>query len=408
MAVHAGKLAELADTDFGNILPSIIAKAKLPKQRDADWSRLLRSAIREVLLSDAPAIHLYLRSLSDTYTLLAFLKQTPDVQSAVEKMFSHGKLWLDASVVLPLLADTLAGSEDERGRFSRMIEAARDAGLDVFVTKGVIEELERHMNKALTCARLTNGRWEGAVPYLLQRYVGSGRSTASFASWLDNFRGETRPLQDIADYLFDQFGISERSLEAESMAVSPELRYALQQLWYERYARRMERYGVALDDVVITRLTNHDIECYCGVIELRKQEKPSPFGYSAWWLTVDRQAFDLKNKLRPLMKEPPPDSPVMSADFLVNYLAFGPARRRVTKLKEAHLPLLMACGGTSVLTRSLIDEAERIRTAMKDMPERVIRRNVRDHLDRAKTRIGPISDLGLEDLDDEVLLSMSS
>lgn len=86
----------------------------------------------------------------------------------------------------------------------------------------------------------------------------------------------------------------------------------------------------------------------------------------------------------------------MSADFLVNYLAFGPTRRRVTKLKESHLPLLMILGNANHLTPEIMAEAERIRAELKDMPERVIRRRVRDHLDRAKSRIGPIASLGIE------------
>ena len=182
---------------------------------------------------------------------------------------------------------------------------------------------------------------------------------------------------------------------------SPELRHALQRIWHERYQRRKERYGTLIDEMAITRLVTHDIECYCGVVQLRKQEKATQFGYSAWWLTVDRQAFDLKDRLLPHMTDTPPDSPVMSADFLVNYLAFGPARRRVTKLKESHLPLLMVLGSTNHLTPEIMAEAERIRGELKDMPERVIRRQVRDHLDRAKSRIGPIANGGIED--DEVL-----
>ncbi|MBI4998887.1 MAG: hypothetical protein HZC22_18700 [Rhodocyclales bacterium] len=401
MAVHTGKLIELADTDFAHILPAIITKSKLPKIQNVDWLRFIRNSIRQVLTSETTAVQTYLRSLSDTYTLLAFLKQTPDVQAAVEKMFSGGKLWLDASVVLPLLADTLADSDDERGRFSRMIEASRDSGLSIFVTPGVIEEVERHMNRALTCARCTNGKWEGSVPYLLERYVASGRSTASFSLWLENFRGDARPLQDIADYLRDELGINERSLESEAAKAPIELRHALQQIWHERYQRRKERYAAQIDEQAITRLVSHDIECYCGVVQLRTQDKATQFGYSAWWLTVDRQAFHLKERLRPLMTDTPPDSPVMSADFLVNYLAFGPTRRRVTKLKESHLPLLMVLSSTKHLTPEIMMEAERIRAELKDMPERVIRRQVRDHLDRAKSRIGPIASLGIED--DELL-----
>lgn len=400
MAVYSGTLAELADADFTSSLTSILARARLKKAVGTDWLARLRSSVREILISDDPSIQAYLRSLSDAYTLMAFLKQTPDVQGAVEKMFAQGLLWLDATVILPLISDTLAASDGERGRFSRMIDAARDAGLKLYVTPGVVEEVERHMNRSLTCVRLTFGQWEGSIPYLLERYLASGRSTSSFPNWLDNFRGDSRPLQDLAEYLEDQFGIRERSLEAERNASSPELRYALEQIWYERYERRREKYGTPLDNMAVTRLVNHDVECYAGVVQLRSKENASPFGYSAWWLTVDRQAFDLKARLRSLMGSQPPDSPVMGADFLVNYLAFGPMRKRVTKAKESHLPLLMILGGATQLTPELIAEAENLRSRLKELPERVVRRQVRDYLDKARSRIGPIANLGMDEVDD--------
>lgn len=402
MAVQSGALAALADSDFKSTLISELAKSSLPKLPKVDWLSALQFAVREILISDDAAIQTYLRSLADSYTLLAFLKQTPDVQSAVEKMFSHGTLWLDATVVLPLIADTLAAGDDGKGRFSRMIEAALDVGLKLYVTPGVVEEVERHMNKALTCVRLASGQWQGSIPYLLERYVTNGRAPASFPSWLENFRGDARPLQDLADYLRDVFHITERSLEEESSSASQELRYALQQIWHERYERRREKYGTPLDEMAITRLVSHDVECYAGVVHLRSKERSAPFGYSAWWLTVDRQAFDLKNRLRFIMSEAPPDSPVMSADFLVNYLAFGPLRRRVTKDAESHLPLLMVLGNAAQLTPELMAEAENIRNQLKDLPERLIRREVRDRLDRARARIGPIAGQGLDEVDEAV------
>jgi hypothetical protein len=402
VAVQSGTLSALADSDFTNAITSEVSKASLPKVKGVDWVAVLRSGVRSILTSEDSAIQEYLRALSDSYTLLAFLQQTPDVQSAVEKMFSHGNLWLDATVVLPLIADTLAKSEGEHGRFTRMIDAATDAGLHLFVTPGVVEEVERHMNRAKTCVQLTHAQWKGSVPFLLERYVGSGRSPASFPQWLENFRGEARPLEDISEYLKDEFGIETRSLEVERNNAPQELRHALEQIWHERYQYRREKYGAELDDMAVTRLIAHDVECYCGVIQLRTKERASPFGYSAWWLTVDKQAYDLKEKLRSRMSITVPDSPVMSADFMVNYLAFGPMRRRVIKAKEAQLPLLMIMGNASYLTPDLMVEAENLRSQLKDLPERVIRRQVRDHLDRARSRIGPISKLGMED-DDETL-----
>lgn len=342
MAVQTGSLAVLVDADFTQVLLAEVSRSSLPKIQGVEWLDALRTGVREVLLSEEPAVQAHMRSLADAYTLLAFLRQTPDVQEAVEKMFSHGQVWLDASVILPLLAEPLF--DGPPGRFTRMLEAAREAGLELLVTPSAIEEIERHMNRALTCVRMDHGRWLGSVPYLLERYVASGRSATTFENWLENFRGDVRPEQDIGDYLQDQFGIRIQSLQAERDAAATELRNALQIIWYEAHRGRRERQGMPLDEMVITRLVEHDVECYCGVIQLRSRERASPFGYSAWWLTVDRQAFDLKPKLRNAMAVEPPDSLVLSADFMVNYLAFGPVRRRVGKAKEAHLPLMMELG----------------------------------------------------------------
>jgi hypothetical protein len=405
MAVQTGSLSALADSDFSSVLPVELAKSDLPKLPRIDWIALLRLGVREILVSNNTAIQGYMRSLADAYTLMAFLRQTPDVQGAVEKMFSHGRLWLDATVILPLIAETLAASEDEAGRFTRMIDAAVDAGLELFVTPGVLEEVERHMNRSLTCARMSYQRWEGNVPYLLGRYIQSGRSIFSFENWLENFRGGVRPIEDLAEYLKD-FSISERSLESERDASSPELRAALEQIWDEKHRKRRERFGdqsgQRLDDATILKLVKHDVECYTGVVHLRTQEHASPFGYSAWWLTTDRQAFDLKDVLRQRMHSEPPDSPVMSADFMVNYLAFGPVRRKVGKSKEAHMPLLMIFGATKHLTPEILAQAEKLRVELKDLPERLIRRRIRDYLDRARQNIGPIATAGLAPLDDEI------
>lgn len=400
LAAQTGTIATLADADFRSTIMSEISRGALPKISGVDWVAVLRNGVRAMLTSEDPSIQSHLRSLADSYTLLAFLRQTPDVQKAVEKMFSHGMLWLDATVVLPLIADTLVSDDGKKGRFTRMIEAACEAGIKLYVTPGIVEEVERHMNRALVCSRTPNGQWEGSIPYLLERYVGAGRSLASFSQWLSNFRGESRPAQDLEEYLNSDFKIALRALDSEHDSSPEDLRSALQKLWYDRYQRRRERYGTPLDEMAVTRLVRHDIECYAGIVQLRSKEGASPFGYSAWWLTVDKQAFDLKNKLRHIMNSPPPDSPVMSADFLVNYLAFGPIRRHVRKSVEAHLPLLMVMQDASRLSPELLSEAEMLRHELKDLPERVIRRQVRDHLDRARSSIGPIANMGMEETDD--------
>ncbi len=116
------------------------------------------------------------------------------------------------SIILPLLAEPLFDTSP--GRFTRMLEAANDAGLQLFVTPGVVEEIERHMNRALTCSRMRHGEWISWVPYLFEQYASSGRSSNSFGNWLEVFRGDFRPEEDISEYLDEQLGIQTRSLEA--------------------------------------------------------------------------------------------------------------------------------------------------------------------------------------------------
>jgi hypothetical protein len=157
------------------------------------------NAVRDVALSacikalrePAEEVQAYLRSLSDSYTLYAFLRLTPDVQSAVVKMFSSGSIWLDTNVLLPVIAEELVDMHDQH--FTTLLGAARECGLNLFVTDGVVEELVGHMNRALSCARNRKQPWEGNIPFLYGVYIASGRERGEFANWLESYRGETLP-----------------------------------------------------------------------------------------------------------------------------------------------------------------------------------------------------------------------
>lgn len=152
----------------------------------------------------------------------------------------------------------------------------------------------------------------------------------------------------------------------------------------------------------MNRLSRHDTENYVGVIEQRKQEKASPFGYSAWWLTLDRSAFIIADLLSKDFGITAPDSPAMSIDFLSQYLTLGPIRVRVNKDSARTLPIVFEPHLVRFLTPDLLKEADGIRTEMKDLPERVIRRRVRDHMDEARRRIGPMAKRGVDAFFEEI------
>jgi hypothetical protein len=357
----------------------------------------LESLVRHILTSMASAITLYLHDLADAYTVMAFLRQTPDVQSAVGKMFSHGEIWLDTSAVLPLLAEELI--EDGTGQFQRMIGIAKDAGLMFFVTSGVIEELDHHIENALSCCR--TGGWSGKFPFLLEAFLQLGRPLQAFPAWTEQFRGPKRPVDDIVEFLDERFGIRRRDLEAEALKAPDKDRHAVQEAWHRIHAKRREKSG-NVDPNVVIRLSRHDTENYVGVSQLRTQEKPSPLGYSAWWLTFDRSALAIKHIVKKDFGLSLPDPPVLSLDFLAQYLTLGPVRGRVPKASLRSLPVVFEPLLMRFLTPELIREASLIREEMKDLPENVIRRRVRDHLDSARQRMGPLAERGAEAFFEEI------
>ena len=170
-AVSTGRLRQLAFDDLTNLIIENVRGVPPPRGVAAAIPDLLSASVREVLTRPTNEIHRYLRSLADSYTLLAFLEQTPDVQSAVGKMFSHGEVWLDTNVVLPIFGEVLS-PEHER-RFQLMVGAASEAGLSLRATPGVIEEIERQMNRSLACSRSAPGEWQGDLPYLASVYLGA-------------------------------------------------------------------------------------------------------------------------------------------------------------------------------------------------------------------------------------------
>ena len=198
----------------------------------------------------------HLRSKADAYTLLAFLGQTPDIQSAVSKMFSHGVIWLDTTIILPSIAEVLI--QNEQQRFTRMLKVTSLSGSELRVTPGVIEEVERHINRCVTYARMHHSQWSGGIPFLMDAYMRSGRDPNSFVSWIEQFEGTERPEDDLSEYLELFFDIKCENLEEEVDNARSEIRVAVQEAWYKAHAMRRDVSNGGLDENTILRLVRHD------------------------------------------------------------------------------------------------------------------------------------------------------
>jgi hypothetical protein len=401
-AVVAGSMAAFAAVNVREIVLRYQSQDPPQKGTRASDPDLVGALIREILISKSSQIQIYLRDLSNAYTLMAFLRATPNVQGALKKIFSHGEIFLDTTVLLPLLAEELLGHDE--GEFQRILTITANAGIEFLVTDGVLEELSSHILRGLAYWRNTYGNWVGGIPFIFEAYVRSGKNPSGFARWAETFMGDSRPIDDLGIYLKERYGIARASLDEEVERAPAELRQAVDQVWYAIHERRREGHGsqTPVDPLTVIRLAKHDTENYVGVVQRRREESASPLGFSTWWLTFDRMALSVAETLRTQHGITPPPSPVLSLDFLAQCLALGSIRSRVSKEAADSLPMMIEPRTVSFLTKELMDEAQAIRKEMDGTPERVISRRVRDHLDAARQRMGPMSARGVDAFYDQL------
>ncbi|WP_328529773.1 hypothetical protein OG984_00775 [Nocardioides sp. NBC_00368] len=369
--------------------------------------RVVAAVVISLMIDPPEDVRGYLRSLADTYTLFAFMRETPDVQSAIVKIFSEGDIWLDASVVLPLFAEDLLDSASRT--HGLMLRAVWEAGLRLYVTPGVVEEVATHIARSRGYyAALSRGDAYGPEPFLLSVFKLSGRSTQDFESWLETFCGRARQFDDIADYLEEEFNIHVQSLQEFVDRAAEDLVAQVGEIWHEARDRkddRREKAGLPrMDAGTRALLVGHDVENYVGV-QMRREargERRSAFGFKSWWLTLDGTAFRVAAELADRLERRPPPSPAISPDFMLHYLGVGPARARLSRKTEETLPLMLNMRILDVVPKDLLDLSDALRKELVDLPPRVIRRKIRDTLDEARLLMGERAQAGEEGLTEDV------
>jgi hypothetical protein len=393
-SVKRGEAHQMAFDDIEQLVIKDIAAHDLPKVASGSSAvRLVTAVVADILVAPGDQIQRHLRSLADSYTLYAFLRETPDVQAAILKMFSRGEIWLDSSILIPLLIEELV--EPANRRFTNILLASREAGLHLYLTDGAVDEVYHHVERAVLYAESHGESWRSAVPFLFSAYALAGRDLSKLRQWIvDNFRGTIHPIQDLTEYFDQVHGVRRRTLSAEVAATAAPLREAVTKIWETAHQRRRQAQG--LDEAVQRQLVENDVEIFLGVVGRRQEERPGPYGFTSWLLTLDGTALHMTENLQKQRKKGfvVPISPAISPDFMTTYLALGPIRKRLNKATESQLPLRSDITYLEGLPKELLEAADQIRAASAGLPERVIQQRVRDALDTARLKLGPIANQG--------------
>ncbi|HGS6436626.1 hypothetical protein QRZ09_25795 [Klebsiella quasipneumoniae] len=367
-----------------------------------DFPDIALNVISHILNSRSRVIIQHLKKASDIYTLFSFLKETPDIQKVTRKIFSYGTIWLDTTIVLPLLVESIYKDEKTK-KFTETLLLLNDSGIKLKVTEGVVDEIIQHINLSKHCSRTLTSEWSGRIPFLYYHYLEEGHNPSDFSSFIELFHGEERKFDDMTDYLNRFFKIQVESLYDASQEVDEEVRFSIESMW--RRAHETRRSNVNSDRKTEPHVTDilirNDVENYLGVIGKRRKETSSELGYKHWWLTTDKLAWMIRRDIREKIKNPP-SSPLMSLNFISVMLSFSTIRHNIKKDDRRTLPLFFNIDSTYYMPKDLIDIANEVRMNNKDKPEHIIRRKVRDACDHMKRRYGKYASSG-NDIMNEIL-----
>lgn len=210
-------------------------------------------------------------------------------------------------------------------------------------------------------------------------------------------------MDDLREYLAEIYAIDRRNLKEEADRAPIDLRGAIQEVWYEVHEQRRNRTNQETDNQTVAKLVAHDVENTVGVMELRNSTDGSPLGYHQWFLSLDRIALSLRGRVAARLGRKVPPSPVMSPDFMSQYLRLGTVRTAIERDLWASLPMLTDITRYQYIPKRLIDSADSLRAEINELDERVVRRRVRDKLNQLKLEMGPEAEAGIAGMEEQVM-----
>jgi len=373
----------LSYNDLKTVITTRLSQEKELKDAASSVPKLfetLGAAIDSILRSTDSKIRSYLRNKANAYIVLAFFKKTPNVRKLCKKIVG-GNVWLDACILLPLLAESLRDEGDRP--YTCVIKNAVQTGMKLFVTAGVLEEVLAHINRCIACSRYSPSMWQGDIPLLYAAYCESGESGSSFSDWAYIFQGDNDFQGNLATFLNDEFSIILSSQPSKNYD-NFQFYSRLHEYWYKLHEMRRERKGLEEDPSIIRKMTDHDVENYLGVLSAREKEASSALGYQSWWLTLDFAAYRAPAVLKAENPSWQHLSPAMGLDFLANYVSFSGSSHS----SGISIPVLPDLVYLPFATPDILEEAAKIRDDLSGKPEQYVKRKVRDHIHALRQKQG--------------------
>ena len=286
---------------------------------------LLPHAMFEILRSSNTEIQSYVKAKSDLFIINSFLQVTPDVQAACKKLLSGDLLFLDTTILVRCVAESLLPADSRP--ILQALSCAKLAGYKLRTWTPYIDELVSHIRGPvmLEWANHYASESHDAIVKMLRTastlinvfYLASIKEHTTFNKVAESIIGKTNYKENIAEYLLKEFDIKTDDLRPDSdSAIGNEERDRVLTAWRDGKYKHNN-----MPDERFEQLILNDVNCYLEIVRLRRSTSTSGpnHGQKIWYLTLDKMPWRIARVISP--NRDAVYEVAMSLSYLVNCVA---------------------------------------------------------------------------------------
>jgi hypothetical protein len=299
-------------------------------------------------------IKTYLRAKADLFIIHAFLQVTADVQQACRKLLAGDILYLDTSILVRCIAEYF--SPPERRPVLNSLEGARRLGCQLRTWRPYINELVSHLKGPVL------QEWQNHFRGLPRERIETALRTAppligvfhrwieeeggSIESIVEEVIGKTNEVQNVSEFLSEEFGIATYELPPQDGNEQEEWQKAFG-LWLDG---KLHHKNMSADRFEL--LVRNDVNAYTALVRLRRENEPDGpnYGYKIWYLTLDRMPWRIARAMSP--DHEAVYEVAMSLSYLMNCVATL-ANAGVAKIPENLIPATTILDETEMVPSEL-------------------------------------------------------
>ena len=366
-----GKSQQVIEKDLQEIISRVVDEsAVIDKNKELVKTSLLM-AIRDIIYNGTVEQKKYFKSLSNTYMMMFLLQWNPQIATYFESMASKMIIFVCTSILVPALSEYYLNPENRR--HWNLIKGAQQAGIKLFISDAIIDELKHHFymirNKYENLFRQNEHIYINSevetlyIDEIIIRayfYAKAQKKVYTFDDFLSNFIDpDLRTVKDdLIGYLKSEFGINYYNDESLKITISE-----------DEHLQLTER----LQENKSSKKAQTDSKIILSIYKLREKNNETAstgvFGYRTWWLSKDSTTY---KAVSDLFGDKYPVSCYIRPDFLYNHIALAPKKHEIDQLYKEVFPSLLGVNLSFHLPHEVTEFVqERIAEHATKNPERL-------------------------------------